>query len=178
MTTSPTGMALYQSATLPRLSRVSYHMSLLKLQQLKQSRRRTVDTDTGSSEIYISSSGCDRSCNHHKLYDASKSSTAHDFKSQFYLSYSDGSTTNGTLYTDDVTIAGYTVSFVHFTPVFSYRPTPLIGKETVIRRCYPRRGKLQQYPVPSRWNSRFGIPGNRKLRSYFFPDPCLPGFLA
>ncbi|KAN0133052.1 Aspartic peptidase domain containing protein [Lactarius tabidus] len=68
----------------------------------------TVDTDTGSSEIYISSSGCDRSCNHHKLYDASKSSTAHDFKSQFYLSYSDGSTTNGTLYTDDVTIAGYT----------------------------------------------------------------------
>lgn len=65
--------------------------------------------DTGSSEIYISSSDCDSSCNHHNLYDASKSSTAHDLKSQFSLQYSGGSS-SGTLYTDDVTIAGYTVS--------------------------------------------------------------------
>lgn len=68
--------------------------------------------------MYISSSGCDSSCHHHKLYDASKSSTADDFNEQFYLSYADGSTINGTLYTDDVTIAGYTVRFVHFTHVF------------------------------------------------------------
>jgi cathepsin D len=74
----------------------------------KPAQTFTVDVDTGSSEMVISSSGCDRSCSHHKLYDASKSSTAHDFKSQFSLSYSDGSTISGTLYTDDVTIAGYT----------------------------------------------------------------------
>ena len=117
MTTSLTGMAIYQSVNQPRSSRVSYHMSLLTA-EAKSRCPRQVDVDTGSSELYISSSSCDRSCNHHNLYEASKSSTAHDLKSQFSLQYSDGSTISGTLYTDDVTIAHYTVGFVHFAHVF------------------------------------------------------------
>jgi len=68
----------------------------------------TVDVDTGSGDLYLASSACDKSCNKHDMYDASASSTAHDLRTPFYLEYGDGSTVNGTLYTDDITIAGYT----------------------------------------------------------------------
>ncbi|KAF8266901.1 aspartic peptidase domain-containing protein [Lactarius quietus] len=68
----------------------------------------TVQIDTGSSDLFFPSSTCDSTCKGHKLYDASESSTAYGLRSPFYLRYGDGSGVNGTLYTDDVTIAGYT----------------------------------------------------------------------
>ncbi|KAF8262385.1 acid protease [Lactarius quietus] len=67
----------------------------------------TVDVVTGSSDLYLSSSACDKSCNEHDTYDASASGTAHNLGRRFYLEYGP-SAVNGTLYTDDVTIAGYT----------------------------------------------------------------------
>jgi len=42
------------------------------------------------------------------LYDTSESSTAHDLRTPFYLRYGDNAAANGTLYSDDVTVAGYT----------------------------------------------------------------------
>jgi len=47
------------------------------------------------------------SCEGHELYNTANSSTAHPLKKSFNLGYVDGGV-NGTLYTDDVTIAGYT----------------------------------------------------------------------
>ena len=68
-----------------------------------------MDIDTGSSDLFLPGSTCDGSCNGHILYDASESSTAYDLGTPFFLEYNDGSAVTGMLYTDDVTIAGYTV---------------------------------------------------------------------
>ena len=65
--------------------------------------------DTGSSDLFLPSTACDSTCAGHVLYDPSKSSSEHDLGTSFYLQYGDNSGVNGTLYTDDVTIAGYTV---------------------------------------------------------------------
>ena len=84
-------------------------LSLLTLyyleRTLERTRQCTVNFDTGTSDLFLPSSTCDSSCNGHVLYDASESSTAHDLGTPFYSGYG----VNGTLYTDDVTIAGYTV---------------------------------------------------------------------
>ncbi|KAF8266581.1 acid protease [Lactarius quietus] len=70
----------------------------------------TVSIDTGSSDIFLPSTACKNSCMGHRLFDPSQSSTEHDLGTPFYLEYGNGpeSEVNGTLYTDDVTIAGYT----------------------------------------------------------------------
>ena len=65
--------------------------------------------DSGSSDLVLPSTACDSTCNGHTLYDPSQSSTEDDLGTPFYLEYGDGSGVSGTLYTDDVTIAGYTV---------------------------------------------------------------------
>jgi cathepsin D len=70
-----------------------------------------VNLDTGSSDLFLPSTACDDgSCNGHTLYDPSQSSTQDDLGTPFDLEYEDYSDVKGTLYTDAVTIAGYTVS--------------------------------------------------------------------
>ncbi|KAI9438022.1 acid protease [Lactarius indigo] len=69
----------------------------------------TVNFDTGSSDMFLPSSTCDSSCNGHILYNSSESSTSYNLEAApFFLQYGDGSAVRGTLYTDDVSIAGYT----------------------------------------------------------------------
>ncbi len=85
-------------------------LSLLTLYYLERTRQCTVLFDTGSNDFFLPSSTCGTSsCNGHILYDTSESSTAYDLGMPFSVVYGDGSAVNGTLYTDDVTIAGYTV---------------------------------------------------------------------
>ncbi len=75
--------------------------------------------DTGSSDVFLPGSDCGGSCRGHVLYDTSESSTAHDLKKTFEARYGNGTDfVNGTLYTDDITIAGYTVSLCT-SPTFS-----------------------------------------------------------
>ncbi|KAI9449173.1 acid protease [Lactarius psammicola] len=97
----------------------------------------TVAFDTGSSDLFLPSSKCGGSCRGHVLYDTSKSTTAHNLKETFEARYGDGTDyVNGTLYTDDVTFAGYTAKdqtlgvATHFAGSFSsdfFVPDGLLG---------------------------------------------------
>jgi cathepsin D len=69
----------------------------------------TVDFDTGSSDLFIPSTKCDSSCSGHEKYNPSASSTSHDLKKNFTLTYEDGSSVGGEQYTDVVTISGLNV---------------------------------------------------------------------
>ncbi len=76
---------------------------------LSDPRHDTVDFDTGSSDLFLPSPVCGADCSGHKLYDPSASSTAKDLHETFSLSFEDGSTVEGELFTDVVSIAGLTV---------------------------------------------------------------------
>ncbi|KAF8266877.1 acid protease [Lactarius quietus] len=80
----------------------------------------TVNFDTGSSDMFIPSTACDSSCDGHTWYDPENSSTEHDIGTPFYMQYGDGAWVNGTAYTDDVTIAGYTAKNQTFGAATSY----------------------------------------------------------
>ena len=77
--------------------------------------------DTGSSDLFIPSTACGESCNGHKLYNPSASSTSKDLEKEFALTYRDGSEVNGEQYTDVVAIAGLVVRATVFFRLFSYR---------------------------------------------------------
>ncbi|KAI9440395.1 acid protease [Lactarius indigo] len=72
------------------------------------SKSFTVDFDTGSSDIFLPSTGCDSSCDGHTRYDPNASTSAVDRKATFELMYGDGSTVSGEQYDDTVSIAGLT----------------------------------------------------------------------
>lgn len=54
---------------------------------------------------------CGRTCQGHQVYDTSESSTASDRGQGFSLAFGDGSTVQGEVFTDTVTVAGLTVMF-------------------------------------------------------------------
>ena len=68
-----------------------------------------MDFDTGSSDLFVPSTTCGKTCAGHKLYNTSASSTAKDLGKTFSLAYGDGSTVQGEQYTDVVSIVGLTV---------------------------------------------------------------------
>ncbi|PRQ76535.1 aspartic protease [Rhodotorula toruloides] len=67
-----------------------------------------LDFDTGSSDLWITSSGCNSAaCNTHSKYDPSSSSSSQLVAGKtLSLTYGDGSSTKGTVYTDTVSVAG------------------------------------------------------------------------
>jgi len=70
----------------------------------------TVDFDTGSSDTFLPSTSCDSTCDGHTLWDPAGSSTAVNTGAPFSLAFGDGSTVNGTVFTDTVTVAGLTAT--------------------------------------------------------------------
>ena len=72
-------------------------------------RHDTVDFDTGSSDLFLPSPGCKKSCSGHKRYNPGASSTAQNLCKPFSLAFGDGSTVDGDQFTDVVSIAGLTV---------------------------------------------------------------------
>ena len=95
------------------------------------SRCRIVDFDTGSRDLFLPSPSCDSSCEGHKTYDPSASSTSRDIGESFILEYGDGSTVSGELYTDEVIIASLivcdTYASISFPTKSSHDPT--IGEQ-------------------------------------------------
>ncbi|GAA5824270.1 hypothetical protein JCM3770_004381, partial [Rhodotorula araucariae] len=71
-----------------------------------------IDFDTGSSDLWVPSVTCtSAACNPHKKYDASRSSTSKAVSGKsLSITYGDGSSTRGTVYTDTVTISGLTAT--------------------------------------------------------------------
>lgn len=67
----------------------------------------TVVFDTGSSDILLPSASCNSTCDGHSRYDPSQSTTSVNLNQTFSLTYGDGSSAVGELYSDDVLIGGY-----------------------------------------------------------------------
>ncbi|KAG9122595.1 Type I transmembrane sorting receptor [Ceratobasidium sp. 392] len=79
-----------------------------------------IDFDTGSADLWVPSSTCTSSgCSPHKKYTATSSSTGKKQTGTFSISYGDGSTASGPIYTDTVTVAGLSATNQYFSPVTS-----------------------------------------------------------
>ncbi|KAK7060334.1 hypothetical protein VNI00_001099 [Paramarasmius palmivorus] len=70
----------------------------------------TVDFDTGSSDLFLPGANCRVNCEGHTIYDTSQSSTAEDEGKTFKLTFGDGSTSQGEVFHDTVTVAGLTAT--------------------------------------------------------------------
>jgi len=69
------------------------------------STKFTVDFDTGSSDLFLPGPDCDSSCDGHTTYTTDGATKTGD---TFNLAFGDGSTVNGDVFTDSVTVAGLT----------------------------------------------------------------------
>ncbi|KAG9104525.1 Type I transmembrane sorting receptor [Ceratobasidium sp. 370] len=77
-----------------------------------------IDFDTGSADLWVPSSTCTTGgCKGHKTFDVSKSSTVKPQSGNFSISYGDGSTSSGPIFTDTVTVAGLTAKDQFFSAV-------------------------------------------------------------
>lgn len=89
----------------------------------------SVDFDTGSSDIFLPHKLCHINCEGHKSYDNSESSTSKDATKPFTLRYGDGSQVRGLQYSDDVQIAGITVS-IHLR-IFLFSSERSLGIQSI-----------------------------------------------
>ncbi|KAG8739688.1 Type I transmembrane sorting receptor [Ceratobasidium sp. 428] len=79
-----------------------------------------IDFDTGSADLWVPSSSCTSSgCAPHSKYKSTSSSTSSKKSGTFSISYGDGSTASGPIYSDTVTVAGLSVTGQYFSPVTS-----------------------------------------------------------
>ncbi|GAA5909327.1 uncharacterized protein JCM6883_005843 [Sporobolomyces salmoneus] len=71
-----------------------------------------INFDTGSSDLWVPSTKCtSAACAPHEKYDPSKSSTAKSVPDRkLSITYGDGSSTQGVVYTDTVTIGGMSIN--------------------------------------------------------------------
>ena len=77
--------------------------------------------------MLLSSTACN-TCKGHNLYDPSKSYTARDLGQPYYETFGDGSHFNGTLYTDNVNVAGYTVSSCSVSRFLIHQAVPVLSR--------------------------------------------------
>ncbi|THH17604.1 hypothetical protein EW146_g3238 [Bondarzewia mesenterica] len=70
----------------------------------------TVDFDSGSSDLFLPGTDCTVNCNGHTLYNPDTSSTSADTNAPFSLAFGDGSTVQGTIFKDIITVAGLTAT--------------------------------------------------------------------
>ncbi|KAG0706463.1 aspartic peptidase domain-containing protein [Suillus ampliporus] len=70
----------------------------------------TIDCDTGSTDFFLPGPSCGDACSGHKVYNPNSSSTAEPLGRTFTVEYSDGSMATGDLYTDTVSLAGFTAT--------------------------------------------------------------------
>jgi len=107
-----------------------------------------IDFDTGSSDLWVPSSTCKSSaCGFKSTFKASNSVTAVKKGETFSLTYADGTSISGPTYTDDVTVAGITVTKQWFSAVTTmssnYASNPADG---ILGLAFPAISVLNQSP--------------------------------
>jgi len=107
-----------------------------------------VDIDTGSSDLWVTSSSCTSSqCSKKKKYDAQQSSTATETPNTLSIGYGDGSSVSGPVYQDTVNVAGVNVQKQFFSPVtnlssdFATDPT-----DGLLGLAFPSLSAMKQSP--------------------------------
>ncbi|KAJ7142091.1 acid protease [Mycena crocata] len=107
-----------------------------------------IDFDTGSSDLWIPSSSCTSStCSSKSKFKSASSSTAVKKSGTFTIEYGDGSTVNGPVYTDTVSVAGIKATKQYFSPVTtlsaSFADDPIDG---ILGLAFPALSNLGQNP--------------------------------
>ncbi|KAJ6453785.1 acid protease [Mycena sanguinolenta] len=107
-----------------------------------------IDFDTGSSDLWVPSSTCKSSaCGFKSTFKASNSVTAVKKGETFSIQYADGTAVSGPTYTDDVTVAGITVTKQWFSAVTTmssnYASNPADG---ILGLAFPAISVLNQSP--------------------------------
>ncbi|KAJ7700486.1 acid protease [Mycena rosella] len=107
-----------------------------------------IDFDTGSSDLWIPSSSCTSStCSSKSKYTASASSTSSKKSGTFSISYGDGSTVSGPVYSETVTVAKIKATKQYFSPVTtlssSFKDDPVDG---ILGLAFPAISNLNQNP--------------------------------
>ncbi|KAJ6630108.1 acid protease [Mycena sp. CBHHK59/15] len=107
-----------------------------------------IDFDTGSADLWVPSSSCTSStCSSKSKFKASSSSTAVKKSGTFSISYGDGSTVSGPIYTDTVTVAGVKATKQYLSPVTtlssSFANDPIDG---ILGLAFPAISNLNENP--------------------------------
>ncbi|KAJ7666081.1 acid protease [Mycena polygramma] len=121
-----------------------------------------IDFDTGSSDLWVPSSACNSSsCSSHSQYTASSSSTGAMKDGKFAILYGDGSSVNGPVYTDVVTVAGVKATEQYFSPVTtlssSFSSDPVDG---ILGLAFPAISNLNQSPFFATANKEGSVAAN------------------
>ncbi|KAJ7591279.1 acid protease [Mycena floridula] len=96
----------------------------------------TPKSASGSSDLFLPGTNCATNCDGHKLYDTKASSSSRDQEQTFSLAFGDGSTVEGEIFTDKVSIGGLTAtnqsvgSSTQYSPGFAidqFPPDGLLG---------------------------------------------------
>ncbi|KAF9808862.1 hypothetical protein IEO21_07727 [Rhodonia placenta] len=105
-----------------------------------------IDFDTGSSDLWVPSSDCS-SCQAKHTYAPSSSSSSEEQSGTFSISYGDGSAASGPIYTDDVSVAGVSVTGQTFSAVTSESGN-LVGSPSdgLMGMAWPALSKLDADP--------------------------------
>ncbi|KAJ6552242.1 acid protease [Mycena vulgaris] len=107
-----------------------------------------IDFDTGSSDLWIPSSACTSStCSGKSKYKATSSSTSSKKTGTFSISYGDGSTVSGPVYSETVTVAKIKATKQYFSPVTtlssSFKDDPIDG---ILGLAFPAISNLGKNP--------------------------------
>ncbi|THU91893.1 aspartic protease [Dendrothele bispora CBS 962.96] len=122
-----------------------------------------IDFDTGSANLWVPSSTCtDSTCSRKHLYDANNSTTSKPQNGTFSTHYGDGSTAEGTLYTDSVTVAGITVHDQYFAAVHNlsrnFDSDPIDG---IMGLAFPSLSSIGHDPFFTTANSQGAVQSNQ-----------------
>ncbi|KAJ7071340.1 acid protease [Mycena amicta] len=122
-----------------------------------------IDFDTGSSDLWVPSSACTSStCKKKSHYTASSSSTSTKKSGTFSISYGDGSTVSGGVYTETVAVAGIKATKQYFSPVTtlssSFSDDPIDG---ILGLAFPAISNLGHNPFFFTANSAGKVDANQ-----------------
>ncbi|KAI9057680.1 acid protease, partial [Trametes sanguinea] len=110
-----------------------------------------LDFDTGSSDLWVWSSELARSTSKkgHTIYDPTKSSTAKKASGTWNISYGDGSSASGNVYTDDVTVADIVIKSqaVELAEKLSASFLQDNGNDGLLGLAWPQINTVQPEPV-------------------------------
>ncbi|QRV98135.1 aspartyl protease [Ceratobasidium sp. AG-Ba] len=121
-----------------------------------------VDFDTGSADLWVPNAECTTGgCKGHKTFDASQSSTVESQAGRFSISYGDGGTSSGPIFSDTVTVAGLTAPQQYFSAVTaesnSFAQDPSDG---LMGLAFSSISELGQPTFPENLKSAGVIPSN------------------
>ncbi|KAJ7236563.1 acid protease [Mycena haematopus] len=107
-----------------------------------------IDFDTGSSDLWVPSSSCkSTACEFKSKFNASNSVTAVNKGETFSITYEDGSTVSGPVYTDDVSLAGITVTKQFFSAATTMSPNMASDPaDGILGLAFPAISFLNQSP--------------------------------